>query len=226
MKTRFKILFFTGNDNELKTLSYDINGSEYFCKSLDDESDFESYITSFKPDLIFLNVLNGSFDGIELCYNIKSLFRSNLVVFLTRRNESFTKIACFDAGADDYITLPISEVLLKKKIYSLLRFKRIDISITNSFNHQLFIDKGNYLVVKDKNKIDIPKKEFEILLLLSSNINRVYSVDEIYSKIWGDNSEINNKSIPVYIKKLRNKIGDEHIKTIKGSGYRFSFDTK
>lgn len=224
MRNAFKILFFTGKDSELNKLSSDLSGLDYVTKSIEDESNFENNISSFNPDIVFLTVLNGSFDGIDLCYNIKKLSKSILVVFLTRRNESFTTIACFDAGADDFISLPISILLLKKKIDSLLRFKRISTSFSNILNDDLIIDRGNYLVVKNKNKIDIPKKEFEILLLLSSNTDRIYSVDEIYSKIWGDNSEINNKSIPVYIKKLRNKIGDEHIKTIKGSGYRFTFE--
>jgi two-component system alkaline phosphatase synthesis response regulator PhoP len=164
-------------------------------------------------------------DGIQACSLIKEIpaLIDTRIVFLSARSEDYTQISAFDAGADDYITKPIKPKILLKKIASI--FNRI-----NSFskNHQIIdlgeikIDKNSYLVTKNNIKISLPRKEFELLHLLSSDPGKVFRRDEIMSKVWGSDVIVGDRTIDVHIRKLREKIGDLYFKTVKGVGYKFN----
>jgi two-component system alkaline phosphatase synthesis response regulator PhoP len=220
---RTKIVVITNKDQELYTLAQNLIEDTYDVFIIMPQLNLLSTILDIQPDLVLLDVILDDFDGIDFCVSIRQevTLKNVRIVFLTNRNESFTKIACLDAGADDFINLPVKNIVLIKKIQSIMRL--YNYNIDSKHDNGIIIDRNNYLVIKDKIKVNIPKKEFEILLLLSSSPERVFTMEEILAKIWGNDNIINNKSIPVYIKKLRNKIGDKHIVTVKGIGYKFSY---
>jgi two-component system alkaline phosphatase synthesis response regulator PhoP len=163
-------------------------------------------------------------DGIQACSLIKEIpaLVDTRIVFLSARSEDYTQISAFDAGADDYITKPIKPKILLKKIASI--FNRIN---SLSKNHQIIdlgeikIDKNSYLVTKNDIKISLPRKEFELLHLLSSDPGKVFRREEIMSKVWGSDVIVGDRTIDVHIRKLREKIGDLYFKTVKGVGYKF-----
>jgi len=167
-------------------------------------------------------------DGIETCEALRQdkKFQNTVIAFLTARGEDYSQIAGFDAGGDDYITKPIKPKVLISRIKALLkRFKSAN-DEPESDGHliqrsNLVIDKEKYIVIKDNNELILPKKEFELLVLLISKPDRVFTRDEIFSAVWGDNIIVGDRTIDVHIRKLREKIGDDHIKTIKGVGYKF-----
>ena len=163
-------------------------------------------------------------DGIKACSLVKEIpaLVDTRIVFLSARSEDYTQILAFDAGADDYITKPIKPKILLKKIASI--FNRIN---SLSKNHQIIdlgeikIDKNSYLVTKNDIKISLPRKEFELLHLLSSDPGKVFRREEIMSKVWGSDVIVGDRTIDVHIRKLREKIGDLYLKTVKGVGYKF-----
>ncbi|PKP37528.1 MAG: DNA-binding response regulator, partial [Bacteroidetes bacterium HGW-Bacteroidetes-15] len=153
-----------------------------------------------------------------------STLKNVLVAFLTARGEDYSQIAGFDAGGDDYITKPIKPKVLVSRVKALL--KRVDSRIVDDTEQQfpetgISIDKERYLVIKDGQEIILPKKEFELLALLYSRPQKVFTRDDIFSSIWGDNIIVGDRTIDVHIRKLREKIGENFIKTVKGVGYKF-----
>ena len=167
-------------------------------------------------------------DGIETCEILRQdkRLQNTIIAFLTARGEDYSQIAGFDVGGDDYITKPIKPKVLLSRIKALLKRFRLPEIEENSEGliikqSNLVIDKEKYLVTKDDEELLLPKKEFELLLLLISKPDRVFTRDEIYSSIWGDNIIVGDRTIDVHIRKLREKIGEDHIKTIKGVGYKF-----
>ncbi|MFT3740974.1 MAG: response regulator transcription factor [Breznakibacter sp.] len=169
--------------------------------------------------------------AFETCEEIKSKpeLKDSLVAFLTARGEDYSQIAGFDAGADDYITKPVKPKVLVSRIRALL--KRYNSSengyavphdnATSITLGDLTIDRERYLVIHKGKELELPKKEFELLLLLASKPDRVFTRDEIYTAVWGDNIIVGDRTIDVHIRKLREKIGQDYIKTIKGVGYKF-----
>ncbi len=179
---------------------------------------------SFNPDLILLDVMMPKMDGIEVCDTIRSMeqFKSTIICFLTARSEDYSQIAGLDAGADDYISKPVKPKVLISRLNALLRRKANPISNFNSEN-QLFIDREKYLVKLNNKEIQLPKKEFELLALLYSKPNSVFERNVILEKVWGSDIVVGDRTIDVHIRKLREKIGDNYIKTVKGVGYKFEF---
>ncbi len=181
------------------------------------------------PQLIILDVMMPEMDGIETCEEIRKIpeLTKSVVAFLTARGEDYSQIAGFEAGADDYITKPIKPKVLVSRVRALLkRFQPEQRDAINSENGiivlgDLRIDRERYLVIKNEDEISLPKKEFELLNLLVSKPEKVFTRDEIYTAIWGDDVIVGDRTIDVHIRKLREKIGDERIKTIKGVGYKF-----
>ena len=177
---------------------------------------------TMKPDLIILDVMMPKMDGIQVCEHLRSLpdFENTLICFLTARGEDFSQIAGLDAGADDYISKPVKPRLLVSRINALLRRKS-----SNEFNaahtSDLIIDRDKYVVIKDGESIHLPKKEFELLSLLASKPDYVFERDIILSSVWGSEIIVGDRTIDVHIRKLREKIGSDYIKTIKGVGYKF-----
>lgn len=178
------------------------------------------------PDLIIMDIMMPQMDGIEACRQIREIdeLKDCLVTFLTARNEDYSQIAGFDVGADDYITKPVKPRILISRIKALLRRKSGDSAQAPSAVVQignLRIDRESYLVYKDEQPISFPKKEFELLALLTSKPGKVFTREDILSRVWGTEIVVGDRTIDVHIRKIREKLGDESIKTIKGIGYKF-----
>jgi two-component system, OmpR family, alkaline phosphatase synthesis response regulator PhoP len=162
-------------------------------------------------------------DGIEACENIRKNpdLKDTIVTFLTARGEDYSQVAGFDAGADDYITKPIKPKVLVSKVKALLRrFKEEDVSSTLTVGN-LVIDRDEYKIILGKKEIVLPRKEFELLSLLASKPGKVFKRDEILDSVWGNEVVVGGRTIDVHIRKLREKLGDDSFKTIKGVGYKF-----
>lgn len=177
-----------------------------------------------KPQLILLDVMMPGMDGIETCDQIRKVpdLENSLIAFLTARGEDYSQVAGFDAGADDYITKPIKPKVLVSRIKALLR-RYGSSSSSNSLLEfgDLIIDLDKYQVNYKEQKLDLPRKEFELLTLLTSRPGKVFHRDEILDKIWGNEVVVGGRTIDVHIRKLREKIGEKYIKTVKGVGYKF-----
>ena len=174
------------------------------------------------PPLLILDVLMPEMDGIEPCQLIRNEMNMTqpIITFLTSRAEDYSQIAGFEAGADDYITKPIRPRLLVSKVESLLRRRNTDIVLKK--NKDIMIDREKYLVDVKGNSLVLPKKEFELLELLASRPGKVFKRDQILSIVWGDETIVGERTIDVHIRKLREKIGNDYIRTIKGVGYTFN----
>ncbi|MCB0640851.1 MAG: response regulator transcription factor, partial [Phaeodactylibacter sp.] len=182
-----------------------------------------------KPDLIILDIMMPKMDGVELCRNLrnKKQFDQTLIAFLTAREEDYSQIAALDVGGDDYITKPIRPRVFVSRIKALLR--RLDRAPEETEGGEIIrvgdfiIDREKVLVKKENERIELAKKEFELLNLLVSKPGKVFNREEIFRKVWGTDVIVGDRTIDVHIRKLREKIGDHYIKTIKGIGYKFEF---
>lgn len=177
-----------------------------------------------KPHLIILDVMMPEMDGIEACEQIRKIpdLQHTIITFLTARGEDYSQVAGFDAGADDYITKPIRPKVLLSKVKALLRRLKEEDSSDNVVKiGNLVINRDEYKIVKDKKEIVLPRKEFELLSLLASKPGKVFKREDILDKVWGNEVIVGGRTIDVHIRKLREKIGDNSFKTIKGVGYKF-----
>lgn len=175
------------------------------------------------PDLIILDVMMPNMDGIEVCEVLRSTpgFESTLICFLTARAEDYSQIAGLDAGADDYISKPVKPRVLVSRINAMLRRKSSKDVVESSPIEELVIDREKYTVFKNGVSLHLPKKEFELLALLASKPDVVFERELILEKVWGSDIVVGDRTIDVHVRKLREKIGDKYIKTIKGIGYKF-----
>jgi len=224
--SEIKILLVDDEPDILEFLSYNLNKEGYIVFTAGNGKQAVEIAETQIPALIILDIMMPGIDGIEVC----ELLRKNnklshtIITFLTARGEDYSQIAAFDAGADDYITKPIKPKLFVSKIKALLKRYNTNKITTNkniqTFNN-LLIDKNKYNVIVNNIEINLPKKEFELLLLLASNPEKIFTRDEIYDSVWGNEVFVGDRTIDVHIRKLREKIGEEHIVTVKGVGYRF-----
>lgn len=180
----------------------------------------------YQPEVILMDVMMPVMDGIEACREIRQQAESYnpLICLLTARGEDYSQLAGFDAGADDYMVKPISPKVLVARIRSLLKMKNGSIyhmPVNGSTGNDISINREYYSVMKNNREIQLPRKEFEILSLMASRPNRLFSRDEIFNHIWGYDTHVSERTMDVYIRKIRSKIGDNHIKTVKGVGYKF-----
>ena len=171
-----------------------------------------------------MDVMMPEMDGMEACENIRKIPELNnvIITFLTARSEDYSQVAGFDAGADDYITKPIKPKLLVSKVKALLRRLKETEQNSETLNvGGIEINREEYKIVKDNIEIVLPRKEFELFYLLASKPGKVFKREEILDKVWGNDVIVGGRTIDVHIRKLREKIGDEFFKTIKGVGYKF-----
>lgn len=176
------------------------------------------------PHLIIMDVMMPEMDGIEACERIRKYpeLSKTVIAFLTARGEDYSQLAGFEAGADDYITKPIKPKLLVSKVKALLRrFNTEENNATSLKISNLVIDRDEYKVIHKNKEIVFPRKEFELLWLLASQPGKVFKREDILDKVWGSEVVVGDRTIDVHIRKLREKIGDEHFKTVKGVGYKF-----
>ena len=175
-----------------------------------------------------MDVMMPKMDGIQACENLRAneKFNDTIIMFLTARGEDFSHVAAYEAGADDYVTKPVKPKILISKVKGLLRrFKKVtdnDIAIIEL--NDIIIDKEKYKVYMSGNNLDLPRKEFELLYLLASKPDKVFKREKIMENVWGGEVVVGDRTIDVHIRKLREKLGDKYIKTIKGVGYKFVTD--
>lgn len=223
-KTSTKILIVDDDPDIIEILTYNLSNEGYNVKSAVNGIEALKKAKKFIPDIILLDVMMPEMDGIEACSNLREIesLSKSMIIFLSARGEDFTQIAAFDAGADDYINKPVKPKILLKKISSISR--RI-FSETNNTSKiivgSLVIDRESYSVTLEKYEIALPRKEFELLYLLASKPGKVLTRDEIMFKVWGTQVVVGDRTIDVHVRKLREKIGEKYIKTIKGVGYKF-----
>ena len=219
-----KILVVDDDPDIVEILRYNLSLAGYDVKAASNGKEAIKKAKIFIPEIILLDVMMPEMDGIEACRLIREIpsLNNTRIIFLSARNEDYTQISAFDAGADDYISKPVKPKILLKKISSI--FKRIQKKENKSQLidlGEIKIDRAKYLVFINKNEIQLPKKEFELFFLLASKPGDVFSRDQIMNKVWGSDIIVGDRTIDVHIRKLREKIGDKFFKTVKGVGYKF-----
>ncbi len=224
----YTILLVDDEPDILEFVSYNLKKEEFKVIKASNGAEGLKKAIKEKPHLILLDVMMPGMDGIETCDQIRKTpgLENTLIAFLTARGEDYSQVAGFDAGADDYITKPIKPKVLISRIKALLRrYAQSGSSEIEAENIQdfglLFIDLDKYQVRLKNQKLDLPRKEFELLTLLTSKPGKVFHRDEILDKIWGNEVVVGGRTIDVHIRKLREKIGEKFIKTVKGVGYKF-----
>ena len=229
-KRDVKILLVDDEPDILEIVGYNLKNEGYQVYTANNGVEALKTAKKIIPNLILLDIMMPEMDGIETCEKIRTLksLENTLIAFLTARNEDYSHVAGFDAGADDYITKPIKPKVLISKIKSLLRRLKteaqtdeISIKIGN-----ITINRDEYLVLKGEEKIFLPRKEFELLSLLTSKPGKVFKREAILDSVWGNEVVVGGRTIDVHIRKLREKIGEIHFKTVKGVGYKFVIDTE
>lgn len=222
----FKILLVDDEQDILDFLSYNLKKEGYQVFTALNGKDAISIAKQEHPHLIVLDVMMPEMDGIETCREIREndALKDVVIAFLSARNEDYSQIAGFEVGADDYITKPIKPRVFISRIKALLRRYSPDQQKTAEVDlGGIKIDKEKYMVYKDNQEISFPKKEFKLLSLLASKPGKVFTREYILEQVWGEEVIVGDRTIDVHIRKLREKLGEDYIKTIKGIGYKFEF---
>lgn len=229
-ETKSKILLVDDEIDILEFISYNLSKEGYEVYTATNGVDAIKIAEKKLPHLIILDVMMPEMDGIAACEELRKNpeLKNTIIAFLTARGEDYSQIAGFEAGADDYITKPIRPKVLVSRVKALLKRTTsvsqeaaviVDANTISIGN--LVIDKERYLIMIDNIEMVLPRKEFELLSLLVSKPGKVFTREEIYHSVWGDNVVVGDRTIDVHIRKLREKIGNDHIKTLKGIGYKF-----
>ena len=219
-----KILLVDDEPDIIEFLGYNLTKEGYDVSTTTSGKEAIEIANKIKPDLIILDVMMPEMDGIETCHEIRNTegLKDTLIAFLSARGEDYSQVAGFDAGADDYITKPIKPRLLVSRVKAILRRKAgIEEIPVSEQEGSIKIDREKYLVYKEGKELSFPKKEFELLALLISKPSKVFTRDVILERVWGGEVVVGDRTIDVHIRKLREKLGDHYIKTIKGVGYKF-----
>lgn len=216
------ILIIDDEEDIRELLSYNLLKEGYLVYTAENGEKGLTVMKENHPDMIILDVMMPGMDGIEVCDAIRNSpgFEKTLICFLTARNEDYSQIAGLDAGADDYVAKPVKPKVLISRINALLRRKGM-LSNEDVVEKDLIINRDKYIIEKNGVVIHLPRKEFELLSLLASRPDYVFERDVILDKVWGTEIVVGDRTIDVHIRKLREKIGDNYIKTVKGIGYKF-----
>lgn len=218
-----KILLVDDDADILEIVGFNLEAENYQVYTAKNGKEALTVAKKELPNLVILDVMMPEMDGIETCENMRKLpeLNSTIITFLTARGEDYSQVAGFDVGADDYITKPIKPKLLVSKVKALLRRVKEDISVEDVLKiGDIEINREEYKIVKDKTEIILPRKEFELFYLLASKPGKVFKREEILDRVWGNEVIVGGRTIDVHIRKLREKIGDDLFKTIKGVGYK------
>lgn len=219
-----KILLVDDEPDILEIVSYNLKKEDYIVFTANNGKDAIKIAKKENPDLVILDVMMPEMDGMETCHQLRSIptLKDTLIAFLTARGEDYSQIAGFEAGADDYITKPVKPRVLVSKVKAILRRKGSTAAAEEAIEAGgISIDRERYLIKKEGMEISLPKKEFELLSLLMGKPGRVFTREVIMNSIWGGEVIVGDRTIDVHIRKLREKLGDELIKTVKGVGYKF-----
>lgn len=221
----YKILIVDDEQDILEFLSYNLKKEGYTIYSASNGRDALKIAQKHEPDVIILDVMMPEMDGIETCEELRSLpqFANSLILFLTARSEDYSEIAGFRSGADDYIAKPIRPKVLMARIAAHLKRQSLQNQQSKPiYTDDVVIDKEKHLVTIRGEQHNLPNKEFKLLALLASKPERVFTRDEIFNEIWGTEVIVGDRTIDVHIRKLRERLGDDYIVTIKGIGYKFT----
>ena len=224
-KKDIKILLVDDEPDILEIVGYSLSSEGYQVLTATNGIEALASAKKDKPHLIILDVMMPEMDGIETCEKMRGLpeVSNSIITFLTARGEDYSQVAGFDAGADDYITKPIKPKVLVSKVKALLRrFKEQEEQEDDVLRAgDLLINRDEYKIILDGEEIVLPRKEFELLSLLASRPGKVFKREDILDNVWGNEVVVGGRTIDVHIRKLREKIGDDHFKTVKGVGYKF-----
>lgn len=226
MRTRdIKILLVDDEPDILEIVGYNLSSEGYEVITAKNGVEAVSKAKKKQPHLVILDVMMPEMDGIEACEIMRNTpgLENTIITFLTARGEDYSQVAGFDAGADDYITKPIKPKVLVSKVKALLRrLKNTKVEAEDIVKvGDLVINREEYKVVNEGVELVLPRKEFELLSLLTSKPNKVFKREVILDKVWGNEVVVGGRTIDVHIRKLREKIGDHHFKTVKGVGYKY-----
>lgn len=223
-KKEIKILLVDDEQDILEIVGYNLSQEGYKIVTASNGKEAIAVAKKELPQLIIMDVMMPEMDGMEACENIRKIpeLANVIITFLTARSEDYSQVAGFDAGADDYIAKPIKPKLLVSKVKALLRRLKTDSVSTETITiGGIEINREEYKIVKDNTEIILPRKEFELFHLLASKPGKVFKREEILDKVWGNEVIVGGRTIDVHIRKLREKIGEDLFKTIKGVGYKF-----
>ena len=219
-----KVLVVDDDPDIVEILKYNLKNSGYSVKSAGNGVEAIKKAKKFIPDIILMDVMMPEMSGIEACEEIKNIDQLSqaIIIFLSARSEDYTQISAYDAGADDYISKPVKPKILLKKISNIAKKINSEKNAPKTIDlGSIKINKEEYVVIKDKKEILLPRKEFELLFLLATKPEKVFTREEIMNKVWGTQVIVGDRTIDVHVRKLREKIGEKHIKTLKGVGYKF-----
>ena len=219
-----KILIVDDEVDILELIAYNLKKEGYQVYTAENGHDGINVAKKVMPDLIILDIMMPKMDGIEACRTMRGMpeFKNTFMVFLTARSEEYSEIAGFNVGADDYIAKPIKPRALVSRINAILRRNNSADQEKSSLTiGDLVIDREAYLVFQNGNKIVLTRKEFELLFLLAGKPGKVFTRESILNKIWEESVVVTNRTIDVHIRKLREKLGDNYVGTVKGVGYKF-----
>ena len=219
-----KILLVDDEPDILEIVGYNLKNEGYLVYTASNGVEALKSAKKITPNLILLDIMMPEMDGIETCEKIRAIksLENTLIAFLTARNEDYSQVAGFEAGADDYITKPIKPKVLVSKVKSLLRrLKAENQADSTVVVGDITINRDEYVVFKGDKKIFLPRKEFELFSLLTSRPGKVFKRETILDRVWGNEVVVGGRTIDVHIRKLREKIGDDYFKTVKGVGYKF-----
>jgi len=224
-KPDFKILAVDDEEAILELLKYNLEKAGYEVRTALNGEMALDIAKRFRPNLVLLDIMMPKMDGVEACRQLRNIPELDglFIVFLTARSEEYSEVAAFDVGADDYITKPIKPRALLSRINAILRRGMKSKSTPNQVTAgHLKIDRISYTVTLKEKEISLPKKEFELLYYLALHPNQVFSRDDLLQHIWGSDVYVLTRTVDVHIRKVREKIGDDFIVTVKGVGYKFN----
>lgn len=222
-KSKIKILLVDDEPDILELLTYNLSAEGYQVFTASNGKKALKVADETMPHLIILDVMMPVMDGIETCERLRmdKRFQNTLVMFLSARGEDYSHVAAFDAGADDYITKPVKPKVLMSKVKAMLRRLMVEEEGRSLVLGDLVINVEEYKVVHKGKELNFPRKEFELLFLLASKPDKVFKREKIMEAVWGSDVVVGDRTIDVHIRKLREKIGDDYFKTVKGVGYKF-----
>ena len=222
-KKDITILLVDDEPDILEIIRYNLNSEGYKVETAENGLEAIEQAKNVKPQLIIMDVMMPKMDGIEACEKIRKIpdLSETVITFLTARGEDYSQMAGFEAGADDYITKPIKPKVLVSKVKALLRRFKEEAGDEKIKLGDLTINREEYKIMLGKKEMVLPRKEFELLALLASKPGKVFKREDILDSIWGNEVIVGGRTIDVHIRKLREKIGDDRFKTVKGVGYKF-----
>lgn len=222
-KSKIKILVVDDEPDILEILTFNLSAQGYQVYTASNGKKALKVADEIMPHLIILDVMMPVMDGIETCERLRmdKRFQNTLIMFLSARGEDYSHVAAFDAGADDYVTKPVKPKVLMSKVKAMLRRFIVDEESKNLLIGDLTINLEEYKVIHKGEELSFPRKEFELLYLLASKPDKVFKREKIMEAVWGSDVVVGDRTIDVHIRKLREKIGDDYFKTVKGVGYKF-----